>query len=75
MDAIRVFAGEDIDLAVVEPKARAVLSHFDGWVRHIELADGQVFGHLELIDYCAVIRSPRPRCCLGFQAGTRRVIS
>jgi hypothetical protein len=24
-----LFAGEDVDLAVVEPEARAVLSHFD----------------------------------------------
>ena len=50
MDAIRRFAGDDLDLAVVEPEARAVLSRFDTRVRHIELADGQVFGHLELID-------------------------
>lgn len=50
MDAIKAFAGEDIDLAVVEPEARAVLSRFDDRVRHIELADGQAFGHLEVID-------------------------
>ena len=50
LDAIRAFAGEDINLAVVEPEARAALSRFDTHVRHIELADGQAFGHLELID-------------------------
>ncbi len=48
MDAIRAFSGEDIDLAVVEPEARAVLAQFDTRVRHIELADGQAFDHLEL---------------------------
>jgi mannose-6-phosphate isomerase-like protein (cupin superfamily) len=50
LDAIKSFAGEEIDLAVVEPEARAVLTRFDNRVRHIELADGQAFGHLELID-------------------------
>jgi len=37
-DAIRGFAGDDIDRAVVEPEARAVLSGFDDFVRHFELA-------------------------------------
>jgi mannose-6-phosphate isomerase-like protein (cupin superfamily) len=50
MDAIRAFAGEDVDLAVVEPEARGVLSTFDSRVRHIEVADGQAFDHLQLID-------------------------
>lgn len=50
MNAIRAFAGEDVDAAVVEPQARAVLSDFDGRVRHIEIADGQAFEHLQLID-------------------------
>ena len=36
--AIRGFAGETIDRAVVEPEARAVLSSFDDVVRHFELA-------------------------------------
>lgn len=36
--SIRAFAGEDIDRAVVEPEARAVLSSFDESVRHFELA-------------------------------------
>ena len=39
-DAIRKFAGESIDRAVVEPEARAVLSRFDDFVRHFELAHG-----------------------------------
>jgi len=38
--AIRAFAGEAIDRAVVEPEARAVLSSFDDFVRHFELAHG-----------------------------------
>jgi hypothetical protein len=36
--AIHGFAGEAIDRAVVEPEARAVLSSFDEFVRHFELA-------------------------------------
>jgi hypothetical protein len=38
IDAIRKFAGDSIDGAVVEPEARAVLSGFDDFVRHFELA-------------------------------------
>jgi mannose-6-phosphate isomerase-like protein (cupin superfamily) len=53
MDAIRAFAGDDVDVAVVEPEARAVLADFDARVRHIELAEGDRFGHLELIDVAA----------------------
>jgi mannose-6-phosphate isomerase-like protein (cupin superfamily) len=60
MVAIRAFAGEDIDLAVITPEARAVLSRFDGRVRHIELADGQAFGHLELIDVPAEAAAHEP---------------
>ena len=60
MDAIKGFAGEQIDLAVVEPQARAVLSRFDDRVRHIELADGQAFGHLELIDVSAEAAAHSP---------------
>lgn len=36
--AIRGFAGEAIERAVIEPEARAVLSGFDDFVRHFELA-------------------------------------
>lgn len=50
MGAIRAFAGDPVDVAVVEAEARAVLSDFDQRVRHIELADGEAFAHLELID-------------------------
>ena len=50
LDAIRAFAGDEIDAAVVEPEARAVLDEFDERVRHIELRDGDAFEHLELID-------------------------
>jgi mannose-6-phosphate isomerase-like protein (cupin superfamily) len=60
MVAVRAFAGEDIDLAVITPEARAVLSRFDRRVRHIELADGQVFGHLELIDVPAEAAAHEP---------------
>lgn len=38
--AIRGFAGAEIDRAVVEPEARAILSTFDDVVRHFELAHG-----------------------------------
>jgi len=40
LDAIRAFAGDAIDRAVVEPEARAVLASFDDTVRHFELAYG-----------------------------------
>ena len=60
MDAIRAFAGEDVTLAVVEPEARALLSKFDGRVQHIELADGQAFDHLQLIDIPAEAAAREP---------------
>jgi heme-degrading monooxygenase HmoA len=41
LDAIRKFAGDDIDRAVIEPEARALLSSFDDVVRHFELAYGE----------------------------------
>ena len=37
MDAIRKFAGERAESAVVEPEARAVLDEFDDFVRHYEI--------------------------------------
>lgn len=37
-DAVRAFAGESPEVAVVEPEARAVLSDFDEHVQHFELA-------------------------------------
>jgi len=36
--AVREFSGDDVDLAVVEPEARAILSDFDTFVRHYEVA-------------------------------------
>ena len=38
MDAVRAFAGERPDVAVVEPAARAVLADFDDVVRHFAIA-------------------------------------
>jgi heme-degrading monooxygenase HmoA len=38
LDAIRAFAGDDLERAVVEPAARAVLSRFDERCRHYEVA-------------------------------------
>ena len=60
VDAIHAFAGEDIGLAVVEAEARAILSRFDTRVRHIELADGQAFDHMELIDLPAEAAAHEP---------------
>jgi hypothetical protein len=37
MEAIRVFAGEDYEVAVVPPKARASLSRFDARSQHYEV--------------------------------------
>ena len=38
LDSIRAFAGDDIDTAIVEPEARAVLADFDDFARHYEVA-------------------------------------
>ena len=37
LDAVREFAGDDYEAAVVPPKARAVLAHFDDRSQHYEL--------------------------------------
>ena len=37
LDGVREFAGEDYELAVVPPKARALLSHFDARSQHYEV--------------------------------------
>ncbi len=37
IDAIRIFAGADYEAAVVPPKARALLSHFDSRSQHYEV--------------------------------------
>ncbi len=39
-DSIRAFAGDDIDVAVVEPEARAVLASFDDVALHFEVVSG-----------------------------------
>jgi hypothetical protein len=35
--AIEAFAGKEIDTAIVEPQARAVLSRFDDFARHYDV--------------------------------------
>src|SRR5262249_31963803 len=40
MEAIRAFAGEHLERAVVEPEAAAVLTRFDHEVRHYEVIAG-----------------------------------
>jgi heme-degrading monooxygenase HmoA len=37
LDAVREFAGEDYEVAVVPDKARAVLAHFDARSQHYEV--------------------------------------
>jgi heme-degrading monooxygenase HmoA len=37
LDAVKAFAGEDYEVAVVPPKARAVLSRFDQRSQHYEV--------------------------------------
>ncbi len=39
LDAVRSFAGEDYEVAVVPSKARAVLSHFDERSQHYEVKE------------------------------------
>jgi heme-degrading monooxygenase HmoA len=39
MDAIRAFAGKDVEQAVVEPSAVAALIEFDSRVRHYEVVE------------------------------------
>jgi antibiotic biosynthesis monooxygenase (ABM) superfamily enzyme len=38
LDAVRAFAGDEYEIAVVEPEARALLSRFDERSTHYELA-------------------------------------
>lgn len=40
LDAVRTFAGDDYEVAVVPPKARAVLSRFDARSQHYEIRIG-----------------------------------
>jgi heme-degrading monooxygenase HmoA len=37
IDAVRAFAGERCEHAVIEPEARAVLGEYDDFVRHYEV--------------------------------------
>lgn len=37
LEAVRIFAGEDYEVAVVPSKARAILSHFDDRSQHYEI--------------------------------------
>ena len=60
MEAIRAFAGDDVDDAVVAPEARAVLDDFETRVRHIELRDDDAFEHLELIDVATEAAAHEP---------------
>lgn len=39
LESVRIFAGEDYEAAVVPPKARAILSHFDERSQHYELRE------------------------------------
>ncbi len=39
IESVRVFAGEDYEVAVVPPKARALLSHFDERSQHYEVRE------------------------------------
>jgi hypothetical protein len=50
MDAIRAFAGDDVDAARVEPEARAVLDDFDERVTYGEVRDDAAFDQLARID-------------------------
>jgi hypothetical protein len=40
-EAVRRFAGDDPDVAVVPPRARAVLARFEPRSRHFELREGR----------------------------------
>jgi len=39
LDAVRTFSGDDYELAVVPPAARALLSHFDARSAHYEVLE------------------------------------
>jgi mannose-6-phosphate isomerase-like protein (cupin superfamily) len=60
MDAIRAFAGDDIDAAQVEPEARAVLDDFDEQVTHGEVRDEAAFDQLAVIDVAAEAAAHEP---------------
>lgn len=39
LDAVRAFAGDDYEVAVIPPKARALLSRFDARSQHYEVRE------------------------------------
>jgi heme-degrading monooxygenase HmoA len=41
LEAVKIFAGEDYEAAVVPPKARVILSHFDPRSQHYEVRTGR----------------------------------
>jgi hypothetical protein len=41
LNAVRIFAGEDYEVAVVPAKARALLAHFDPHAQHYEIREGR----------------------------------
>jgi heme-degrading monooxygenase HmoA len=41
MEAVRRFAGDNPEAAIVEPEARAVLSDYDNFVRHYEVYESR----------------------------------
>lgn len=45
IDAVRRFAGADIEAAVLEPEARAVLTDYDSTVRHYTITVGTLTGN------------------------------
>ncbi len=40
IETVKQFTGPDVEVAIVEPQARAVLSTFDAVVTHYEIASG-----------------------------------
>jgi mannose-6-phosphate isomerase-like protein (cupin superfamily) len=58
-ESIRAFTGEQLETAVVEPEARAVLADFDTGVRHIELVE-EALPDLELLDLPAQAAGHEP---------------
>ena len=44
LDAVRAFAGEDYEVAVVPPKARQLLSRFDRISSHYEVIEAPTSG-------------------------------
>lgn len=44
LEAVQVFAGEDLDRAYVPERAREVLTRFDGRSQHYELREVRMYG-------------------------------